>query len=132
MSVVIVYAITKKLCSPVKKLIQDIKSDKGINILEAGDEMAILRKAFESISNELEKNKMNIIQNYLNSLLKGRFMYQTDNFRISISRMSILSVAMSIDKYDEFTKVRVKRHYLKMIIISITEQFSVKLQMYGR
>lgn len=125
MSVVIVYAITKKLCSPVKKLIQDIKSDKGINILEAGDEMAILRKAFESISNELEKNKMNIIQNYLNSLLKGRFMYQTDNFaHIDFPYEYFICVAMSIDKYDEFTKkYEVKRqYYLKMIIISIAEQ----------
>jgi len=125
MSVVLAYAITRKLCSPVKKLIQDIKLDKGINILDAGDEMAILRKAFESISNELEKNKMSMIQNYLSSLLKGKFMYETDNFaHIEFHNECFICVAMSIDKYDEFTEKYkvIWQYYLKMIVISIAEQ----------
>jgi len=124
-SIVSVYLMSKKLCSPVKKLIQDIKLDKGINILEAGDEMAILRKAFESLSGEIEKNKVSIIQNYLSSLLKGRFMYHADNFsQISFPYEYFICVAMSIDKYDEFErKYEVKRqYYLKMLIINIAEQ----------
>ena len=125
MSILIAFLISKKLCSPVKKLIQDIKLDKGINILDAGDEMAILRKAFESISNELEKNKMNIMQNYLNSLLKGKFIYQTDNFaHVDFPYEYFICVSMSIDKYDDFTEKYevVWQYYLKMIIISIAEQ----------
>lgn len=124
-SIVSVYLMSKKLCSPVKKLIQDIKFDKGINILDAGDEMAILRKAFESLSGEIEKNKMSMMQNHLNSLLKGRFMYQADNFaQIDFPYEYFFCVAMSIDKYDEFAgKYEVKRqYYLKMIILNIAEQ----------
>lgn len=125
-SILSAYLISKKLSSPVKKLIQDIKLNRGINILEAGDEMTVLRKAFESLSNELEKSKVNAMQNYLNNFLKGKFIYPADNMmeQLDFPYQYYVCAAMLIDHYDEFTKVFdvKKQYYMKILILNIAEQ----------
>lgn len=125
-SIASAYLISKKLSSPVKKLIQDIKINKGINILEAGDEMTILRKAFESLSNELEKSKVNAMQNYLINFLKGKYIYQEDDIieQLNFPHQHYVCAAMLIDQYDDFINVYdVKRqYYLKILILNIAQQ----------
>lgn len=126
-SIVSIYLISNKLCSPVKELIQEIRINRGINI-ETGDEMIILRNAFKSLSSELEKNKRKIAQNYLNNLLKGKSTHQAidDNniIKSDFQHEYFVCAALLIDRYEEFAKeYQVDRqYYLKMLIINISEQ----------
>ncbi|NLI59872.1 MAG: AraC family transcriptional regulator [Clostridiales bacterium] len=128
LSIIGIYLITRKLCSPVKELIQEIRFNKGINILEDRDEMIILRKAFKSLSNELEKNQRKIAQNQLINLLEGKSMYQSIDDQIigqfDFQYEHFICASILIDKYDEFLKkFEVDRqYYLKMLIINISEQ----------
>lgn len=127
LSIASAYLISKKLSSPVKKLIQDIKLNRGINILEAGDEMTVLRRAFESLSNELEKSKVNVMQNYLSNFLKGKIIYQEYNNileNLNFQHPYFLCAVMIIDDYDEFSsRIEVNRqYYLKVLILNIAEQ----------
>ncbi|MBM7582056.1 AraC-like DNA-binding protein [Caldicoprobacter guelmensis] len=128
LSILSVYLISRKLSSPITKLIQDIKLNKGINIYESKDEMTILRRAFESLSNQLAQNKMNIKQVYLNNLLNANYSYgnvENDGLIEEYFKYGhFICVSVMIDKYYEFAnKYEVERqYYLKMLIINIVKQ----------
>lgn len=127
MGVISIYLISKKLSSPVNELIQEIKLNRGINILEDRDEMIILRKAFQSLANELEQNRRKIAQNHLLNLLEGKRMHQ--NFDSSILERDFqyddfVCASILIDRYNKFVKEYDidKQYYFKMLIINICEQ----------
>ena len=126
-SVISIYLISKKLCSPVNELIQEIRLNRGINILEDRDEMMILRKAFKSLSNELEQNRRKIAQNHLHNLLEGKLIHQSIDSNImelDFRHEYFICASILIDRYDEFVKEYEidRQYYLKMLIINISEQ----------
>ncbi|WP_252225880.1 helix-turn-helix domain-containing protein [Caldicoprobacter algeriensis] len=128
LSILSVYLISRKLSSPITKLIQDIKLNKGIDIYESKDELTILRRAFESLSNQLVQNKVNIKQAYLNNLLNANYSYgniENDGlFDEYFKHQHFICVSVVIDRYYDFAnKYEVeRRYYLKMLIVNIVKQ----------
>lgn len=127
------FLISRRLYSPVKKLIQDIKSTKGIDFLENENEMTILSKAFEtlkkheeSLFNALEKNRRNISENYLNHLLRGNCSCEVDKdfLQVDFKYPYYNCAVMSIDKYCQFIKEfsSERQYYLKMLILNVAEE----------
>lgn len=127
-SMIFTYLISKRLYNPVKKLIQDLKATKGINIFKGEDEMAILKKAFESLSSEIEKNKKNLRESCLYNLLKGKYSHEVlgnNIFQKDFQYPYFVCAVISIDKYESFLKQYAKneqQYYFKMLILNIAEE----------
>ena len=125
--------VSKRLSSPLKKLIQDIYANKDIDVVNSENEMDILNKAFHSLKRRdetlldtLNNNKRNIEESYLYNLLLGntaceanKNMMDTD-FRYA----GFLCAILSIDRYEEFIRSyeTEQRHYVKMLILQVAEQ----------
>jgi len=127
LSILSVYLISKKLSSPITKLIQDIKFNKGIDVYDSKDEMIILRRAFESLSNQLAQNKMHIKQIYLSNLLNASYSYSNvDNDGLAgeyFKHRHFICVSVMIDKYRDFANRygAERQYYLKMLLINIVK-----------
>jgi len=130
--ILISFFISKRISSPLEKLINDIKTTKGIDIIGDGDEMSILHRAFNTLIKKdkalfdiLEKNKIDIKDNCLKNLLNGDISGEMD---ISIANERFIynyyiCAVISIDKYNEFTKLyREEKYYMKNLISQVSSE----------
>jgi YesN/AraC family two-component response regulator len=124
--------ISRKIYHPVKALIKDIQNHKGIDIRGNENELALLAKAFDTIirqegllSDTLEKNKRNIRDNYLLSLLRDNEPEddQMDLFEETFPESHFVCALIAIDKYEEFIAKYPKeqQYYIKILIIKVSE-----------
>lgn len=127
------YIFSKKLSSPLDKLVEDIRIKRGVDIKSNDSEMAIISKAFERMIHEedrlfslLESTKNNNRNAYLMNLLQGKFSKDMDKefTGIDFSLEYFTCVAVFIDKYGEFTKAysNEQQEYMKAFILDVSEQ----------
>ncbi len=127
------YIVSKKLSSPLGKLVQDIKVRKGIDIKSNDSEMNILSSAFDYMIKEeermfsiLESNRDNNRNAYLMNLLQGKSSEQWsfDFTGIDFDQSDYICAVIGIDKYKEFTNVYSKEQqdYMRTLILKVTEQ----------
>jgi AraC-like DNA-binding protein len=125
--------ISRRLYHPVKTLIQDIQNHKGIDIHGNENEMTLIAKAFDNIiqqevklSDTLEKNKRNIRDNYLLSLLRDNEPQDnaTDLFAETFPHPHFVCTLIAIDKYEEFNSKYPKeqQYYMKVFISKVAEE----------
>lgn len=133
LGIVAAYIISRKMYSPVEKLIKDIKAEKGMDFTGDEDEMSIISRTFATLIKQdknlfdmLEKNKKEVKETYLKELLSGSVAEETnknivgDNFIYN----SYVCVVISIDKYNTFTKIysREQQYYMKNLISQVTDE----------
>lgn len=127
------YIFSKKMSSPLDKLVEDIRIKRGVDIKSNDSEMAIISKAFERMLHEedrlfslLESTKNNNRNAYLMNLLQGKFSKDMDRefTGIDFSFEYFTSVVIYIDKYGEFTKAysSEQQEYMKAFILDVSEQ----------
>lgn len=138
------YIFSRSMYNPVKKLMQDIQKRKGIDFKEAGNEMAVISKVFDSLarqedalSNELEKNKRKLQDKYITDLLEGNVedpAARDANISVEFENTHFLSIVIAIDRYDSFTEKHTpdQQYYLKMLIMKTCEEIMEQtFQVYG-
>lgn len=137
------FIVSRKLYNPVKKLVQEIKSRKGIDIIGNESEESLLSKAFDTIIkqedqlfNTLEKNKRNLRENYLLGLLKGKTINTDDQNDVGVEFpfQHFLCAIIAIDRFKDFTTnfSSEQQYYLKTVILNICEEvFGSSLQCSG-
>lgn len=124
------FIISKKMSSPLEKLIHDIKTTKGIDIIGNEDEFSVLHKAFNNIIKKdkmifdiLQRNKAEIKYNYLKNLLNGNISSEIDKNIVGenfIYNFYICAV-ISIDKFTEFNKIYCEEQdYIKNLICQVS------------
>ena len=127
------YHIARRLYDPVNMLVQNIKSQKAIDISNTKDEVTILSKAFEAIlkqrnnlNNILEKNKRNIQDKYLVDLVNGINRKNTDNNSIEMNfHLPYFACAvLCIDRYKVFSTTfsKEQQNYMKTLMINVCEE----------
>jgi AraC-like DNA-binding protein len=127
------YIFSKKMSSPLDKLVEDIRIKRGVDIKSNDSEMAIISKAFERMIHEedrlfslLESTKNNNRNAYLMNLLQGKFSKDMDRefTGIDFSFEYFTCVVIYIDKYGEFTKAysSEQQEYMKAFILDVSEQ----------
>lgn len=123
------YFISRKLYNPVKKLVNDIKNRKGIDLIGNENEVALLSKAFDSLMkqedqlfNTIEKNTRHLRENYLLGLLKGRSS-EADEHQEMFHNQYFICTIISIDRFNEFVSNFSSDHqyYLKTAILNTSE-----------
>jgi AraC-like DNA-binding protein len=123
------FVISRKLYNPVKKLVQDIKQRRGVDIIGNGNEFTLLAQTFDSLIKQedqlfstIEKNKKNLRENYLLSLLRGKPSDRDEQIGLFPSNNFICCV-LYIDKYSDFVASfsYEQQYYLKTIILNLTE-----------
>lgn len=136
-AIVLIFAVTayfvvKRLYSPVRKLIQDIKTRKGIDIYGEKNEVSILSKAFDTIIKQdnqlysaLEKSRTEIRDSYLMGLLSGTNQYRDMDLNIlKFKDKYYFCLVAAIDRYKDFSAnfSEERQYYLKTLIVSIFEE----------
>lgn len=132
--------ISRKLYSPVNKLVQDIKRHRDLIEKDNNDEMGILSSAFETLINNEEsmkkyivKNRQSVRERYIVNLLNG-ITKNYDNTILNISGNRFICAALSISKYVDFLSMYPmdKRLYIKNLILNICEEvFKSSYECYG-
>ena len=130
--ILISFFISKKISSPLEELINDIKTTKGIEITGDEDEMFILHRAFNTLIKKdkalfqiLEKNKVDIRDNHFRNLLNGDISDEIDKSIVdgSFIHNYYICVIISIDKYNEFTKLYCEdKYYMENIISQVSSE----------
>lgn len=131
--VFISWVISKKLYNPLRKLIQDIKSRKGIDIKSGDTELTILSKAFDSLvqqqsrlSDMLEKSAVNIKEGTVLALLEGKADKKPDNdpAQALFPYEYFICAVILVDNYKAFMEnySADQRKYIKMLIIKVSEE----------
>lgn len=128
------YLISRKLYSPLSKLVQNVKARKGIDLTDTKNEMALLSKAFSAIAEQesqlskiLESNKRNLRDSYLLDLIKGD-MEQHQNSGsltdVNFQYEYFICAILAIDKYEEFLAKYPKdqQYYIKMLVVKVCEE----------
>lgn len=127
------FILSKRLYNPVKKLIQDLKKKSGLDFNNTSNEIILLEKVFdtlvkqeENLFNELEKQKINVRENYLRRLLEGNLknMESYGFLETKFSRSHFLCVVISIDRYVEFSQKysEEQQYYMKALILKVSEE----------
>lgn len=142
--IVMSYIFSRSMYNPVKKLMLDIQKRKGIDFREAGDEMAVISRAFDSLarqedtlSNEIEKSKQQLQDKYLTNLLEGNIdnpIYTDVNSDFVLNGNCYLSILIIIDRYDSFIEKHTpdQQYYLKMMVLKACEEVMEQLfKVYG-
>jgi YesN/AraC family two-component response regulator len=142
--IIMSYFFSRSMYNPVKKLMLDIQKRQGIDFKEAGNEMAVISKVFDSLarqedvlSNELEKNKRKLQDKYIIDLLEGNIEKPTArdaNISVEFENSHFLSIVIAIDRYDSFIEKHTpdQQYYLKMLILKTCEETMVQtFQVYG-
>jgi AraC-like DNA-binding protein len=127
------YIFSKKMSSPLDKLVEDIRIKRGVDIKSNDSEMAIISKAFERMIREedrlfslLESTRNNNRNAYLMNLLQGKCSEEMDKefTGIDFPFENFTCAAISIDKYGGFTKAYngEQQEYMKAFILGVSEQ----------
>ena len=127
------FHVSKKLSSPLKKLIRDINASKDTDIINSGNEMDVLSKAFNNLTGRDEKlldtlksNKRNLEDSYLYNLLLGNTSYEINNSIVDIDfcYSGYVCAIISVDRYDEFIKLYEpeQQRYVEMLILQVAEE----------
>ena len=137
------YIISKRLSSPLNKLVQDIRVRKGIDIKSGDSDMAILSGAFEYIVKEedrlfsiLEISRNNNRDVYLMNLFQSK---PTEDLNSDLTGIEFvydqyICAVILIDKFNEFTSIYSceQREYMRMLILKVSEQLiGVTYKCYG-
>lgn len=133
LGMVLSYFLSRRLYSPIDALVQNVKKRKGIDLKDSENEMALLSRAFASISQQedilmdiMEKNKKSLEEKYLISLLKDGIETVEDN-RVGIvdfKHECYLCVIISIDRYEKFKEKypNDQHQIMKMLILKVAEE----------
>ncbi|NLO39505.1 MAG: AraC family transcriptional regulator [Ruminiclostridium sp.] len=133
LGVFISWVISKKLYNPIRRLIQDIKSRKGIDIKSGDTELTILSKAFDSLiqqqsrlSDILEKSAESINEGYVLALLEGKAEQKPDidTAQALFPYDYFICAVILVDNYKAFMDnyTAEQRKYIKMLIIKVSEE----------
>ncbi|HEX2927991.1 MAG TPA: AraC family transcriptional regulator [Ruminiclostridium sp.] len=128
--VLLSYVISRRLYNPVKKLVQEIKQRKGIDIIGNGNEFTLLAKTFDTMIKQedqlfstIEKDHKNLRENYLLSLLRGNPSIGDDQLNL-FPLKNLMCCVLYIDKYNDFVTNFSYEHqyYLKTVILNLSEE----------
>lgn len=132
LGIIVSLFIAKRIYSPVKLLVRDIKLTKNIDINKDEDELSVINRAFQILVKEdkalfdvLERNKRDVRDNYLKSLLYGNPLEEID---VSIIKditinNNYICIVFSIDNYNNFTRMyNDKQNYMKSFISQIIDE----------
>lgn len=126
------YIISKKISTPLGKLVDDIRIKRGFDIKSDDSEMGIISKAFERMIREedrlfslLESTKNSNRDAYLMNLLLGKVSEDMDNefMGIDFGREYFTCAVLAIDRYKDFTDAysNEQQTYMKTLILDVTE-----------
>lgn len=128
--ILISFLVSRRIYSPVEKLIKHIKSTKGIELKGNEDEMSILNKAFNIILKQNKNlidgsgnNKKDQLEKYISNLISGQTVNDVDKTiteEFFTSNCFICAIIV-IDQYKNFTKAyeQVQQLYMKTMISQV-------------
>ena len=131
--IIISYIISKRISSPLNKLVQEIRARKGIDIKSHGSEMAILSNVFDNMLKEedrlfsiLESNRNNNKNIYLLNLIQGKIDGGLSNELTGLDFIhdQYICAVILIDRFSEFVKAYSygQRDYMRTLILRVSEQ----------
>lgn len=121
---------SKKLYTPVDRLVKRIKKQRGLPDKDTENEMSILYNAFDALTQSeddlkkyVEKNLKTVKEQNVIKLLNGSIA-DCDRSSILFNYSGYKCVCLSIDKYSRFIEVHSieERYYTKSLIVSICEE----------
>lgn len=122
--------VVRRIYSPMRKLIQQIKSQKGLEVKKGETEMMIISKAFnESAQQEkkmfdiMETSKRTIRDSALHNLLNGNQNDEAEEELADFNLEKFFCIAVAIDDNCSFRKKYTEKEdfYMKTIIMKICE-----------
>lgn len=130
--ILISYYTSKRIYSPLKNLLQDIRQKKGIDIKSNDSEMSILSKAYDNLLKDRDRLSL-IIEHresnknvYLTNLLQGKNDEYLDKelTGIDFKYTKYICSVILIDRYKEFETVYSKeqQEYMRIFILKISEE----------
>lgn len=130
---VLSFVVSRRIYSPVSRLLQDIKRQNGITILKNENEMDVLSKAYHTLlKNEdrihelIEKNQKSNTDQYLISLLNGNYKENESirNLRIEYDMREYVCALISVDRYSDFNSAYSpeQQYYMKSLMLNIAEE----------
>lgn len=133
LGILVSYFISKRISSPLNKLVQDIRIKKGIDIKSNDSEMAILSGAFDYMIKEedrlfsiLENSKDNNRNIQLMNLFQGKTNeeWSKELTGIDFNCSDFICTIVLIDKYKEFSVAYTpeQRDYIKLLILKVLEK----------
>jgi AraC-like DNA-binding protein len=130
--ILVSYFISKKIYSPLRKLLQDIRLKKGIDMKSNESEMSILSKVYDSLLKEearlffLLEHKDNIRDTYLMSLIKGKNEEDFDKelTGIDFTYPNYVCAIIVIDRHHLFEKgySKEQQEYMRILILKVSEE----------
>ena len=133
LAVVVSFFVSKRMSSPLSRLVEDIRIKKGIDIKSNVSEMAILSGVFEQMLKEedrlfsiLEKSKSNNKNAYLMNLLRGKSGLEMNSelTGIEFTHDTYLCAVIVFDQYNLFANsyTHEQREYMRTLILMLSEQ----------
>jgi AraC-like DNA-binding protein len=130
--IMVSYFTSKKIYSPLKNLLQDIRQKKGIDIKRNDSDMSILSRAYSNLLKDRERLS-SIIEHkdsnknvYLMNLLKGKNEDYLDKelTGIDFDFSKYICSVIEIDRYKMFETAYSKeqQEYMRMFILKISEE----------
>jgi AraC-like DNA-binding protein len=131
--VIVAWFISRKISTPLSKLVEDFRVRKGIDIKSNDSDMSILSNAFDYMLKEedrlfsiLENNRVNNKNASLMNLLQGKsneeWIYDLTGVDFIYNRF--ICAIVLIDKYKDFTNTYTseQRDYMRTLILKVSEQ----------
>ena len=135
--IILSYIVSRSMYNPVKKLMLDIRKRKGVDFKEAGNEMAVISRVFDTLakqedalSNALEKNRRELQEKYITDLLKGNLDQANSTEMLSagiqFKYKYLVCAVISIDRFDLFNEKysHDQQYYMKMMILKACEEIT--------
>lgn len=126
------YFASKRIYSPLKNLLQDIREKKGIDIKGNDSDMSILSRAYDNLLRDRDRlssfieNKESNKNAYLTNLIKGKNEEYLDKelTGIDFHYSNYICAVIQIDRYHEFETAytRDQQEYMRMFILNISEE----------
>lgn len=123
------YFISRKLTNPVKKLVKDIKSQKGIFSSQSKNEMEVISAALDDVLRQgsqirglMERNHRSLAESYLLSLLKGDET-EGDVSYVQFAESEYMCIVIAIDNYNSFARKNSDngKYFIKEIVLKVCE-----------
>jgi AraC-like DNA-binding protein len=122
------FYISRKLYNPVKKLVDDIRSQKGISASQSRNEMVVISNALNDVLRQgsqirglMERNQKNLTESYLLSIIRGDADIEVPY--VSFTETRFMCAIIAIDNYNSFVRKNSDdgRHFTKEIILKVCE-----------
>ena len=121
------FFLSRKLYNPVKKLVENIKAQKGINLTESKNEMVVISSALNDVMKQgnqimgvMERNSKKLSESYILALLRGNENYEETPF-VKFNETNFICVIIALDNVNSFFKKHTseERYYLMELVLNL-------------